>query len=321
MAKARASAWALFGAGLAGIRETAVAANTAPASFGNRYGPWPHSSGNPFLLGLPGGADGAGGGYADPGARHEGAVGQAGNALLAILKGASPTAPHDRALRHSAREAAAAKAEIGATQALFGLYGPAARHDAARAAAELAAGLGVPLRAAGPASTGSGYPPWRFGMAQNPYLTARLSAGSDTGRYDASNPFGPGYTAPMAPPHMVREGYSRPRPELAFPTPSGRIAPDVGGGRWYDAPRAGRTRGHDGIDFEAMPGTPVLAPVDGVVTGTGKSYAPEEGKPTLYFVEITSGDGHVTRTHYVDHSVKKGDRVMAGEQIRRAARE
>ena len=308
-----------FGASLAGSGGTAAGANASPALFGDGYGSPPRS--DPFLSGITGFADYAGGGYADPGARHERAVGQAGNAFLAILKGASPTAPYDQVLRHSAREAAAAKAEIGATQALFGLYGPAARHDAASAAAKLAAALGVPLGAAGPASTGSGYPLRRFGMAENPYLSARPRAGPDTGRYGASNPFGPGYTALMAPPHMVREGYSRPRPELAFPTPSGRIAPDVGGGRWYDAPRAGRTRGHDGIDFEAMPGTPVVAPVDGVVTGSGKSYAPEERKPTLYFVEITSGDGHVTRTHYVDHSVKKGDRVMAGEQIRRAARE
>ena len=75
-------------------------------------------------------ADRAGGGPADPGARYEGAVGQAGSALLALLKGASPTAPYDRALRHSAREAAKAKAGIGATQALFDVYGLAARRDA-----------------------------------------------------------------------------------------------------------------------------------------------------------------------------------------------
>ena len=130
--------------------------------------------------------------------------------MLAILKGASPAAPHDRALRHSAREAAAAKAEIGATQALFGLYGPAARHDAARAAAELAAGLGVPLRAAGPASTGSGYPPWRFGMAQNPYLAGPSLGGSRTDRFASVGetaawpPRGRGSGGDSVPPSITR---------------------------------------------------------------------------------------------------------------------
>ena len=33
-----------------------------------------------------------------------------------------------------------------------------------------------------------------------------------------------------------------------------------------------------------------------------------------YEFEITSDDGYVMRTHYVDHSVKKSDRVKA-EQI------
>ena len=121
----------------------ATAANATAAPFGNRYGRPPSHGSNPFLRGITGFADGAGGGYADPGARFEGAVGQAGNAFLAILKGASPTAPYDQVLRHSAREAAAAKAEIGATQALFDAYMPAPRHDARAAAAR----LGVPLGA------------------------------------------------------------------------------------------------------------------------------------------------------------------------------
>ena len=194
-----------FGASLAGSGGTAAGANASPALFGDGYASPPRS--DPFLRGITGFADYAGGSYADPGERFEGAVGQAGNAFLAILKGASPTAPHDRALRQSAREAAKAKAEIGATQALFDAYMPAPRHDARAAAARLAAELGVPLGAAGPASTGSGYPPWRFGMAENPYLTARLSAGSDSGRYETPDPRS-GYAAPMVPPHMVRDGFN-----------------------------------------------------------------------------------------------------------------
>ena len=57
---------------------------------------------------------------------------------------------------------------------MFDAYLPAPRHDAATAAARLAAELGVPLGAEGPASTGLGYPPWRFGMAENPYLFGHL---------------------------------------------------------------------------------------------------------------------------------------------------
>ena len=179
-AQARAvAAMPLIGMGGLGASPAAAgatAANATAAPFGNRYGRPPSYGSNPFLRGITGFADGAGGGYADPGARYEGAVGQAGNALLAILKGASPTAPYDRALRHSAREAARAKTEIGATQALFDAYMPAPRRNANTAAARLAAELGVPLGAGGTAATRLGYPVLRFGMAQNPYLFGGLGA-------------------------------------------------------------------------------------------------------------------------------------------------
>ena len=81
-----------FGSRLAEFGGTAAGANAATALFGDRYGSRPRY--DPFLRGITGFAYRAGGGYADPGARYEGAVGQAGNALLALLKGASPTAPY-----------------------------------------------------------------------------------------------------------------------------------------------------------------------------------------------------------------------------------
>ncbi len=234
-----------LGARPAGAGATAAADATA-ALFGGS-GPPPSYGGNPFVLGPLGGGYGAGGRSTDPRARYDRAIQQGANALFGMLRtpgGDAPDGPYALALANSARAVAAANADFDAEGSLFGTgYGTltpgnqATRAAAARLAAELGVGpLGSgyattawPPRGRGGAAT-SGTPPWRFGMAQNPYLTRHLSAGTDTGRYDAANPGGPGYTAPMAPPHMVREGYHRPRPELAFPTESGRIAPDVGGG-------------------------------------------------------------------------------------------
>jgi len=61
----------------------------------------------------------------------------------------------------------------------------------------------------------------------------------------------------------------------------------------------------------------VRSVVGSVVTFVGAPYgeAKNPGEPKYRYVEVTTEDGHVTRTHYVDHSVKKGDQVMAGEQI------
>ena len=163
---------------------TGTGANATAALFGSGLGSRPSYGGNSFTLGLPGG-----GRAGEPGARYAQAVRQSGDALLAILKGASPTAPYDRALRQSARDAAKAKAEIGATQALFDAYGPAARHDPAPRAARLAAELGVPLGVGGTADRGT---PWRrFGMAENPYLLGQL------GGLRARTP-----TLPTMPPYM-----------------------------------------------------------------------------------------------------------------------
>ena len=284
----------------------------------------------------PGGAY-AGGCYTDPGVRYKRAIGQGTHALLGVLSapgGDAPDGQHRRALRQSARALATAKADLDAEMSLtFTGYGPlssrsdpATRAEAARLARKLGfdqygppgATTAWPPRGRGGGAAslpGVGTPPWRFGMGESPYLDRHLSAGSDIGRYNASNPGGPGYTAPMAPPHMVRKGYYRPRPELASPTPSGRIAPDAGGGRWYNASRDGGARLHNGIDFEAAPGTPLVSTVDGVVTKVGQPYGEvlNAGEPTYRFVEVTTADGYVTRLLYVDPSVKVGDRVRAGK--------
>ena len=156
-----------MGAGFASSMPRAAGANATAALFGNRY-TRPSHGGNSFLLGLPGGAY-ASGRYTEPGARNERALQQTSDAVLAILNGASPTGHYDLVLRQSAREASKAKAEIGATQALFNLYGPAPRHDPTSRAARLAAQLGV-----GP--LGSAYSPWRrHGAVAHPLLMGRVT--------------------------------------------------------------------------------------------------------------------------------------------------
>ena len=182
---------------------------------------------NPFLSGITGFADRAGRGTTDPGAAPRGAerftafVDRAAQAWDAAL-GGSPThtPPHLAGAGfgnrygspsysgnpfvlgllggQSARDAAAAKADINATQALFGTgYGwpsrsdPTTRAETARLAAEWSGGLfgsgrattawpprgrGSGVTDAATSSFGTRYPPWRFDMAQNPYLSGRLGA-------------------------------------------------------------------------------------------------------------------------------------------------
>ena len=55
---------------------TAAGANAAAALFATGYGPRPGYGGNPFLRGIFGLADRAGGRTTDPGARYKRAIGQ-----------------------------------------------------------------------------------------------------------------------------------------------------------------------------------------------------------------------------------------------------
>ena len=166
-AQARAAAKAgavaampLIGMGGLGASPAAASANTANATaalFGGS-GSRPSYGGNPFVIGHPGGAY-AGARYTDPGVRYKQAMGQGTNALLGVLSapgGDAPDGLHRRALRQSARDMAAAKADLDAEMSLtFTGYGPlSSRSDpATRAeAARLATRLGVlPLAQGGPA--------------------------------------------------------------------------------------------------------------------------------------------------------------------------
>lgn len=81
---------------------------------------------------------------------------------------------------------------------------------------------------------------------------------------------------------------------------------------WRRHPITGRHTMHEGLDFPAARGTPILAASGGVVTEA--RYVPGYGK----MVEISHGNGLVTRyAHASSISVKPGDLVSKGQQIAR----
>lgn len=81
---------------------------------------------------------------------------------------------------------------------------------------------------------------------------------------------------------------------------------------WRRHPITGRHSMHEGLDFAAPRGTPILAASAGVVTEA--RYVPGYGK----MVEINHGNGLVTRyAHASSISVKLGELVSKGQQIAR----
>lgn len=81
---------------------------------------------------------------------------------------------------------------------------------------------------------------------------------------------------------------------------------------WRRHPITGRHSMHEGLDFAAPRGTPILAASAGVVTEA--RYVPGYGK----MVEINHGNGLVTRyAHASSISVKLGELVTKGQQIAR----
>lgn len=81
---------------------------------------------------------------------------------------------------------------------------------------------------------------------------------------------------------------------------------------WRRHPVTGRHAMHEGLDFAAPRGTPILAASGGIVTEA--RYVPGYGK----LVEINHGNGLVTRyAHASSISVKLGEVVTKGQQIAR----
>lgn len=81
---------------------------------------------------------------------------------------------------------------------------------------------------------------------------------------------------------------------------------------WRRHPITGRHAMHEGLDFAAPRGAPILAASGGIVTEA--RYVPGYGK----MVEINHGNGMVTRyAHASSISVKLGELVAKGQQIAR----
>jgi murein DD-endopeptidase MepM/ murein hydrolase activator NlpD len=91
------------------------------------------------------------------------------------------------------------------------------------------------------------------------------------------------------------------------PVLAGHLGSNFG---WRIDPFTGRSALHTGLDFQAEPGTPILAAAGGVVVS--QEYHPAYGN----MVEIDHGNNLITRyAHASRFWVKKGDLVKRGQKI------
>ena len=91
------------------------------------------------------------------------------------------------------------------------------------------------------------------------------------------------------------------------PVQAGHLGSNFG---WRIDPFTGRSALHTGLDFQAEPGTPILAAAGGVVVS--QEYHPAYGN----MVEIDHGNNLITRYAHASKSwVKKGDLVKRGQKI------
>jgi len=98
---------------------------------------------------------------------------------------------------------------------------------------------------------------------------------------------------------------------ILIPTQKPVIQSDVGSAfGWRIDPMSGRSALHTGLDFPALPGTPVLAAAGGVVVV--QEFHPEYG----HMIEIDHGNQLITRyAHSSKVLVKMGDLVKRGQKI------
>jgi murein DD-endopeptidase MepM/ murein hydrolase activator NlpD len=103
------------------------------------------------------------------------------------------------------------------------------------------------------------------------------------------------------------------QPDFVNPTGKGLRQTDAYGYGAFDASRDGGARRHEGVDFMAEAGQPVVAPISGYVTKIGFAYP---GDDTLKFVEISNPALHYeARVFYVDPKVVVGQVVRLGDVI------
>jgi murein DD-endopeptidase MepM/ murein hydrolase activator NlpD len=102
-------------------------------------------------------------------------------------------------------------------------------------------------------------------------------------------------------------------PDFANPTGAAPRGHDEFGDGQFGARRDGGSRDHEGVDYTAVAGQDVHAPISGYVTKIGYAYA---GSSDLKFVEITNPAlGYVARAFYVTPDVEVGQTVRLGQSI------
>jgi murein DD-endopeptidase MepM/ murein hydrolase activator NlpD len=83
---------------------------------------------------------------------------------------------------------------------------------------------------------------------------------------------------------------------------------------WRIDPLTGRSALHTGLDFQAEPGTPIVAAAGGIVVT--QEYHPAYGN----MVEIDHGNDLVTRyAHASRVLIKKGDLIKRGRRLQKSA--
>lgn len=101
--------------------------------------------------------------------------------------------------------------------------------------------------------------------------------------------------------------------DFANPTGAAPRGHDAFGDGWFGARRDGGSRDHEGVDYAAVAGQHVRAPMSGYVTKIGYAYAGDTG---LKFVEITNPAlGYAARAFYVEPGVEVGQTVRLGQPI------
>ncbi|WP_459569226.1 M23 family metallopeptidase [Cupriavidus sp. 8B] len=151
-------------------------------------------------------------------------------------------------------------------------------------------------------------PPGRGGLAASaqsrtsslPELQLALARLSDQAEQHAD------YFDVVASTLLDRQSESRRVPRV-LPVASGY---DASGFGWRFDPFTGRRTPHDGVDFSAPAGTPIVAAAGGVVVAA--QWHPEYGN----LIDIDHGNGLKTRyAHASKLQVKAGDLVKPGQQV------